>query len=97
MFSQPTNPPEEYLEILKTEIDLLPAHAKNLVVNYCLYDDKNYFVPAQGFKKMDLVSFINHSDMPNIISINEGEYFEALRDIESGEELLVDYGELVDG
>lgn len=97
MFSQPTNPPEEYLEILKTEIDLLPAHAKHLVANYCLYDDKNYFVPAQGFKKMDLVSFINHSDMPNIISINEGEYFEALRDIESGEELLVDYGELVDG
>ena len=46
---------------------------------------------------MDLVNFLNHSDEPNVMSINDGEYFEALRDILAGEELLIDYGEIVDG
>jgi SET domain-containing protein len=67
------------------------------VGNYCLYDETNYFVPAQGFKKMDVSLFLNHSDTPNIISIHDGDYFEAIRDIKVGEELLIDYGGIVDG
>ena len=74
----------------------LPSHTKFLVENYCLYDQDNYFVPDYGFKKMDVSLFLNHSDAPNIISINDGEYFEATRDIEAGEELLIDYGAIVD-
>jgi len=67
-----------------------------MVENYCLYDEQmNYFVPEQGFKKMDLSLFINHSDEPNIISVNDGAYFETLREIKSGEELYLDYGEIV--
>ncbi|MBC7688826.1 MAG: SET domain-containing protein, partial [Aquabacterium sp.] len=73
-----------------------PLHARQLVETYCLYDEANYFVPEHGFKKMDLVNFLNHSDQPNVISINDGEYFEAIKDIAAGEELLVDYGGLVD-
>jgi len=95
MFSNPEKGKEEWLEIPRAEIDLLPPHSKQLIETYCLYDDDNYFVPEYGFKKMDLVNFLNHSATPNVISINEGEFFEALRDILSGEELLVDYGELV--
>jgi SET domain-containing protein len=45
---------------------------------------------------VDLVIYLNHSNTPNVISINEGEFFEAIRDISAGEELLVDYGTLVD-
>jgi SET domain-containing protein len=44
---------------------------------------------------MDLSLFINHSDTPNIRSVNDGDYFEALREIEAGEELFLDYGEIV--
>ena len=72
-----------------------PAHAKALIENYCLYDADNYFVPGYGFKKIDLVIFLNHSEKPNIISINEGEFFEAIREIKKGEELVIDYGEIV--
>ncbi len=96
MFSK-SNDQEKWIPVSKTEVDHLPAHAKALIENYCLYDDENYFIPDYGFKKMDLVNFLNHSDIPNIISINEGEFFEALRDIQKGEELLIDYGEIVDG
>jgi SET domain-containing protein len=91
----PPDKAEEWITISKKEIEILPPHAQFLVGNYCLYDDENYFVPAQGFKKMDVSLFLNHSDVPNIISVNDGDYFETLRDIKAGEELLVDYGEIV--
>ena len=96
MFSKP-DAADEWITIAKKEIETLPAHAQFLVGNYCLYDDRNYFVPGHGFKKMDLALFINHSDIPNIISINDGDYFEAIRDIKAGEEILIDYGGIVDG
>ncbi len=96
MFSKASKD-EQWIPVSKTELEAMPAHAKALIENYCLYDDENYFVPDYGFKKMDLVNFLNHADTPNIISINEGEFFEAIRDIKKGEELLIDYGEIVDG
>ncbi len=95
MFGKPDTA-GEWITVSKKEVEGLPAHAQFLVGNYCLYDEANYFVPAQGFKKMDLSLFLNHSDEPNIISVDDGDYFEATRDIKQGEELLIDYGELVD-
>lgn len=96
MFGKP-DAPEDWITVPKKEIESLPPHARFLVGNYCLYDEENYFIPAQGFKKMDVSLFLNHSDTPNIISVNEGDYFEASRDIKAGEELLIDYGRIVDG
>jgi SET domain-containing protein len=85
-----------WIKVPKKEVDQLPEHAIALVENYCLYDEEHYFIADYGFKVMDLVNFLNHSDTPNIISIDEGEEFEALRDIQTGEELLINYGEIVD-
>lgn len=95
MFGKP-DAAEEWITVNKTEIEKLPQYARLLVSNYCLYDDENYFIPAQGFKKMDVSLFLNHSDHSNIISVNGGDYFEAIRDINEGEELLIDYGGIVD-
>ena len=94
MFSKPTAA-DEWIIISKKEVEALPSHAQFVVGNYCLYDEENYFVPGEGFKKIDLALFINHADNPNIFSVNDGDYFEAIRDIKAGEELLVDYGEIV--
>ena len=79
------------------EADQLPAHVKEFIETYYLYDDKNYFIPDHGCKVMDMANYLNHSATPNIISVNEGEYFETLREIKKGEELLVNYGEIVEG
>ena len=95
MFSLEDPFADEYIEVSRAEVALLPSYTQQLIETYCLYDATRYFVPANGFKKMDLVSFLNHSDAPNIISINEGQFFEAVKDIKTGEELFVDYGELV--
>jgi len=87
----------DWITVSRQEVDALPQHAKELVENHCLYDDNHYFLPGYGFKMMDLAVYLNHSDSPNLISINDGEYFEATRYIQSGEELLIDYGTIVDG
>ena len=86
----------EWITVPATEVDALPEHARKLVETYCLYDEHHYFIPDYGFKLMDLALYLNHSDTPNVASVNDGEYFEALRNIAVGEELLVDYGTLVD-
>lgn len=91
MFSKP-HPTDNWIKIPLTEVENLPEHAKFLIWNYCLFDDENYFVPDYGFKKLDLCLFLNHSDSPNVKSINGGDYFEAVRDIASGEELFLYYG-----
>jgi len=86
----------EWIKLTIAEVEALPKHSRDLVENHCLFDEDHYYVPDYGFKLVDLVVYLNHSDTPNVISINEGEYFEATRDIAAGEELLLDYGTIVD-
>jgi SET domain-containing protein len=86
----------EYIKLPIRDVENLPEHSRNLVETYCLYDDHHYYVPEYGFKIMDMVIYLNHSSTPNVHSINDGEYFEAIRDINAGEELLVNYGSIVD-
>jgi len=94
MFSQDCG---EWRTVARKEVDALSPHLRELVENYCLYDDEHYYIPAGGFRQMDLSLFLNHSDYPNVVSINEGAFFETLRPIAAGEELLIDYGTLVKG
>ena len=94
MFSKDSG---EWIKIPIKDVENLPEHARSLIETYCLFDEENYFVPESGFKTIDPVIYLNHSSNPNIISINDGEEFEALVDITAGEELLVNYGHLVDG
>jgi SET domain-containing protein len=96
MFSKP-DAKDEWHTFSKTEVEVLPAHARALIENYCLFDAERYYVPAQGFKALDISLFLNHAEVPNVISIDEGAYFEALRDIAEGEELFIDYGTIVEG
>jgi SET domain-containing protein len=82
----------EWIRLGFDEVEQLPAHSREFIETYYLFDDTHYFIPAHGCKVMDMASYLNHSSTPNIISVEEGRFFEALRDISKGEELLVDYG-----
>jgi SET domain-containing protein len=92
----PPDPPEAWVAVPRAAVESLPAHVRLLIENYCLYDHTSYFVPADGFAKMDLSLYLNHSETPNVMSVQDGAYFEAMRDIAAGEELVIDYGEIVD-
>lgn len=95
IFSPPRGGTDGFVAVPREEIAALPEHARHLVETYCLYDETHYHLPEEGFKKMDLVHFLNHSATPNVRSIDDGAWFEALVDIAAGEELFVDYGTLV--
>ena len=86
----------DWIKVSKEEVDALPQHSNDLIENHCLFDEDFYFIPDYGFKLLDLVIYLNHSETPNVISLNDGEEFEAIRDIANGEELLVDYGTIVE-
>src|SRR5688572_25001879 len=61
----------EWVKIPLAEVELMPDYLKKLVENYFLFDDQYYYIEKSGFKKPDLSYFLNHSDNPNIISIND--------------------------
>ena len=86
-----------WIKLYIDDVEKLPEHSKNLVETYCLFDEDHYYVPDYGFKVMDMVNYLNHSSQPNVCSVNDGEQYEALRDIKAGEELLVNYNSLVEG
>jgi len=85
----------EWVKVPIAEIEALPEASRDLVETYCLYDEEHYYVPDYGFKKMDLVNYLNHSAQPNVRSVNDGEFFEAISDIPAGQELLVNYEAIV--
>lgn len=85
----------EWVKVPIAEIEALPESSRDLVETYCLYDEEHYYVPDYGFKKMDLVNYLNHSARPNVRSVNDGEFFEAITDIPAGQELLVNYEAIV--
>jgi SET domain-containing protein len=92
MFSKDSG---EWIKLPIAEVEKLPEASKDLVETYCLYDEEHYYVPDYGFKKMDLVNYLNHSAQPNVRSVNDGEFFEAITDIPAGQELLVNYEAIV--
>ncbi len=94
IFSKDTG---NYIQLSMAEVDKLPAHSKDFIETYYLYDADHYFIPTHGCKIMDMANYLNHSSSPNIISVEEGVWFEAIRDIKEGEELFVDYGGIVAG
>ncbi|MCW3118920.1 MAG: hypothetical protein JWM28_3002 [Chitinophagaceae bacterium] len=81
----------EWIKVSIHDIENLPEHSRSLIETYCLYNEDHYYVPDYGFKVMDIINYLNHSSLPNITSLNDGEEFEALTDIPSGTELLLDY------
>ena len=86
-----------WIQLSMAEAEQLPAHVREFIETYYLYDADHYFIPDHGCKVMDMANYLNHSNTPNIMSVDDGSYFEATRDIKSGEELLVDYRKIVDG
>ena len=86
----------DWIKLPISDVEKLPEHSRSLIETYCLYDEEHYFVPDYGFKVMDLVNYLNHSYVPNVVSVNDGEYFEALVDIPAGTELMINYGDIVE-
>lgn len=64
---------------------------KQMVNDFAPEVDGAYYLPQYSLNELGTGFYLNHSDSPNMQAVNDGEDFIALRDIEVGEELTVDY------
>ena len=91
-----TNPFEgcydgEFIEIPEEKVLALEPNIKSYVIDMCPFEDGHYLVPEDGMQIIDISFYINHSKEPNMKEDEGGLNFFAARDIETGEELTVDY------
>lgn len=88
-----SDPFGDVLEIPQEELDNsdAPKEAKLLVKDFCALQDGIYFVPDYGIDALPKCYYMNHSDNPNMVTVDKGETFHAARDIAPGEELTSNY------
>lgn len=73
----------------KTKIKELPPE----FLKYCmLINDEECWCPER-FDRMEIGWYLNHSDHPNIKKVSDDNIF-ALKDIQEGDEILIDYNDL---
>ena len=58
---------------------------------HCLIMDDHLMTP-RDYGRMEVGWYMNHSSSPN--AVHQGEHFYAARDIQAGEEILIDYNTL---
>lgn len=58
---------------------------------FCMDKGNIVFIPEHGLNGMDISFFMNHSEKPNLKTIDEGFTFTTLKNIKKGEELTVSY------
>lgn len=78
------------IPITRIEIDQLPEPARGIAIARSFIDYDGVMILSR-----DNAVFFNHSDTPNTIATNEGNF--ALRDIDSDEELTESYHSFGDG
>lgn len=73
----------------------VPAESLALHRRYCVESPDGFWCPLD-FRRMSVGWYLNHSDRPNLDSRDEGNNYQAVRDIAAGEELTIDYRRLDD-
>jgi len=84
---------QKWHEINMSELAGLDKEILTMVDNFFVIGkDRKVLIPEFGLNGMDISFFINHSETPNVKTIDDGFTFITLRDINKGEELTVSYG-----
>jgi len=73
----------------KKSIGSIPKSLRDLYDDFCIIKGDKYGCP-EHFDMLTTSWYLNHSNNPNV-AVDDGYRFYALRDIEEGEELTVDY------
>ncbi len=72
-----------------TLVDQLPPAARRLYTDFCVPIEGSYFAPS-SFNHLTIAWYLNHDESPNVACTRE-HGFVALRGIDPGEELTLDY------
>jgi SET domain-containing protein len=74
----------------RTEIKDVPGSVRKHLADFCLVEGGRVFVPQIGMNAVNISTYLNHSKTPNLF-FNKEEVLEALRDVQRGEEMTIDY------
>jgi hypothetical protein len=80
-----------YVRITGAELDALPQKLREMISVLFIPTDGEMWLPNCGTNLVYLNAYLNHSTSPNLRT-SDGFNFIALRKINEGEELTVDYG-----
>jgi hypothetical protein len=64
---------------------------KKMINDFGVKEGNNIWIPKAGFNNLGPSCYLNHSESPNMVAMDGGDWFITLREIEEGEELTVDY------
>ena len=79
------------IEITQEEFANYDPEVVRLIKDMCAKQNGVYHVPATGIDSIGKNYYVNHSQTPNLVTLDEGETFITARNITKGEELTVDY------
>lgn len=83
---------QAWFKFNKKDLQLLDKDIKRLVADFFgSEDDDSVYVPQGALNNMNISFYLNHSDQPNVKTIDQGQTFITLRKIKKGEELYSDY------
>lgn len=82
--------------LTKDEINKLPIEVQKMIKDFFSEeDDGSYYVVKDGLNSLDVSSYMNHSDKPNVgvVEIKKCNFyiFKTLKKIKEGDELFINY------
>jgi len=80
----------ELHSVRREEFDSMSPEMQALIIRHGELQDDNSFYTVCDLSNPNLSIYVNHAIPPNL----ESDQFTAIRDIEPGEELTIDYGKL---
>lgn len=80
-----------YYKIHESDLADFPTEVAKMINDYCSGDKGYIYIPVTGLNPLELGHFINHSDNPNVITVDDGDNFQTTRLIRKGEEVVVDF------
>jgi SET domain-containing protein len=81
----------KYIPIKEQELENIDANVRDYIRKLFIFSDGCYWLPEQGIQTLCITHFLNHSNDPNLTTSENADIFFAIRDIQAGEELTVDY------
>ena len=86
----------DYIFLKKGDLEVFDIEIQNLIKSLYILEEKGVWIQKTGLNHLDYSYYINHSNEPNLIYIQNKNYYLPKRDIKKGEELTYDYNEVQD-
>ena len=78
------------IKFSRIELKKVPSSVRKHLSRFCLVEKGRVFAPEIGLNAVNVSIYLNHSKKPNL-RFDDKDVLRAVRDIERGDELTIDY------